>query len=83
MIIILITIIRNFIEITLQHGYFPINFLHIFRVRFQKNSPGGLLLFKLKSLLKHSSILLVRFKQKTLKTDHVGSRTSEGFLEIT
>ena len=50
LIIIMITI-RNFIEITLQHAYFPINILHIFRAPFQKNSPGGLLLFKLKTLL--------------------------------
>ena len=35
---------NNFIEITLQHGYFPVNLLHIFRTFFPKNTPGGLLL---------------------------------------
>ena len=34
----------NFIEITLQHGCFPINLLHIFRTTFPKNTFGGLLL---------------------------------------
>ena len=36
---------NNFIEITLSHGCFPVNFLHIFRTPFYKNSFGGLLVF--------------------------------------
>ena len=35
----------NFIEIALRHGCYPVNFLHIFRTPFSKNTSGGLLLF--------------------------------------
>ena len=35
----------NFIKITLQHGYSPVNLLHIFRTHFLKNTSGGLLLY--------------------------------------
>ena len=34
----------NFIEITLKHGFSPVNLLHIFRTLFPKNTSGGLLL---------------------------------------
>ena len=34
----------NFIEITLQHTYSPVNLLHIFRTPFLKNTSGRLLL---------------------------------------
>ena len=34
----------HFIEIVLQHGYFPVNLLHIFRTPFLKNTSGLLLL---------------------------------------
>ena len=34
----------SFIEITLRHGYSPVNLLHIFRTPFPKNTHGGLLL---------------------------------------
>ena len=34
----------NFIEITLRHGCFPVNLLHIFRTVFLKNTSGCLLL---------------------------------------
>ena len=34
----------NFIEITLQHWYSPVNLLHIFRTPFLKNTSGWLLL---------------------------------------
>ena len=34
----------NFIEITLCHGCFPVNLLHIFRTPFLKNTSGWLLL---------------------------------------
>ena len=34
----------NFIEITLRHGYSPVNLLHIFRIPFTKNTFGGLIL---------------------------------------
>ena len=33
----------NFIEITLRHGCSPVNFLHIFRTPFSKNTSGWLL----------------------------------------
>ena len=35
----------NFIEITLRHGYSPVNLLQIFRKTFLKNTYGGLLLW--------------------------------------
>ena len=34
----------NFIEITLRHGYSPVNSLHIFRLPFCRNTSGWLLL---------------------------------------
>ena len=34
----------NFIEITLRHGFSPVNLLHIFRTPFHKNTSGRLLL---------------------------------------
>ena len=42
--VISIKLICSFIEITLWHGYSPVNLLHIFRTTFPKNTPGGLLL---------------------------------------
>ena len=33
----------NFIEIALQHGYSPVNLLHVFRTPFLKNTSRGLL----------------------------------------
>ena len=38
----------NFIKMTLQHGYSPVNLLHIFRKPFPKNTCGRLLLYVLK-----------------------------------
>ena len=35
---------RNFIEITLRHGFSRVNLLHIFRIASPKNSFGGLFL---------------------------------------
>ena len=34
----------NFIEITLQYGYSPVNLLHIFKTAFPKNNSEWLLL---------------------------------------
>ena len=42
--VILIKLLYNFIEITLRHEYSPVNFLHIFRTPFLKNTSGRLLL---------------------------------------
>ena len=39
-----IKLLCNFIEITLRHGFSPVNLLHIFRKPFPKNTSGGLLL---------------------------------------
>ena len=39
-----IKLLRNFIEIALQHGGSPVNLLHIFRTPFLKNTSGWLLL---------------------------------------
>ena len=34
--------VRNFIEIALRHGYFPVNLFHTFRTPFLKNTSGRL-----------------------------------------
>ena len=39
-----IKLLSNFIEITLRHGYSPVNLLHIFRATFPKDNCGGLLM---------------------------------------
>ena len=39
-----IKLLCNFIEITLRHGFSPVNLLHIFRTPFLKNISGWLLL---------------------------------------
>ena len=39
----------NFIVITLQHGCYPVNLLHIFRTTFLKNKSGRLLLERKRS----------------------------------
>ena len=39
-----VALLCNFIEITLRHGCSPLNFLHIFRAPFTKNTSGWLLL---------------------------------------
>ena len=41
--VILIKLLSNFIEITLQHECSAVNLLHIFRTPFFKNTSGGLL----------------------------------------
>ena len=42
--VILIKLLPNVIEITVRHGCFPVNLLHIFRISFLKNTLGWLLL---------------------------------------
>ena len=42
--VILIKLLCNFTEITLQHGCSPVNLLHIFRAPFPQDTSGGLLL---------------------------------------
>ena len=41
--VISIKLLYNFIEITLRHGFPPVNLLHIFRTPFLKNTSGWLL----------------------------------------
>ena len=43
--VISIKLLRNFIEIALQHECFPANFLHIFRIPFYKSAYRGLFLY--------------------------------------
>ena len=43
--VILIKLQSNFIEITLEHGCYPVNLLHILRTPFYKNTSGVLLLY--------------------------------------
>ena len=40
-----IKLLCNFTEITLRHGWFPVNLLHFLRTYFPKSTSGGLLLF--------------------------------------
>ena len=47
----------QFFEITLRHGCFPVNLLHIFRTLFPKNTPGRLLLL-LKNKRRPTSYLM-------------------------
>ena len=42
--VILIKLLCNFIEITLRHGFSPVNLLHTFRTTFPENTFGWLLL---------------------------------------
>ena len=42
---ILIKLLCNFIEIALQHGFSPVNLLHIFKTPFPRNICGWLLLY--------------------------------------
>ena len=41
----------NFVEITLQHGFSPVNLLHIFRIPFTRNTSGWLLRSRVKTHL--------------------------------
>ena len=45
---------RNFIEIILRHGCYPVILLHIFRTPFPTNTVGGL-------LLEHDSYLVIEW----------------------
>ena len=51
----------NFAEITLRHGCFPVNLLHILRTPFPKNTYGGVFLEELFS--KKRNIGQVHFKK--------------------
>ena len=55
----------NFIETALRHGCSPVNFLHIFRTPFPKNTSGGLLLktnlFKFNITLKNTDLYTVPY----------------------
>ena len=57
---------RN-VEITLRHGYSPVNLLHIFRTHFTKNTSGRLLLktekWKLHITLEVLNEVLVEFRE--------------------
>ena len=44
--VISVTLLCNFIEITLRHGFSPVNLLHIFRTPFPWNTSRWLLLIK-------------------------------------
>ena len=46
-----IKLLWNFIEITLRHGWSPINLLHIFRTPFTKITSGWLLLENVESVI--------------------------------
>ena len=42
--VISIKLLCSFIKITLRHGCSPVNWVHVFRILFPKNTSGGLLL---------------------------------------
>ena len=65
----------NFIEITLQHGCFPVNLLHIFRIPFLKDTSGELLL-----QLKFKKVTNLHFSQ-TKENLHL-SLIDNGYLPV-
>ena len=72
----------NLVGITLRYGCFPVNFLHIFRTLFTKNTPGGLLLKILTylSFYYQQTVLVVLkihlFKNQVLKKNLFIDRTT-------
>ena len=56
----------NFIEITLRHGCFLVNLLHIFRTPFKKNASGCLILVNEDNKKKDQYSNILRFKMKAL-----------------
>ena len=54
-------------EITLRHGCFPVNLLHIFKIHFPKNISGGLLLYNCVRLKNISSKYLWLSKNTSKK----------------
>ena len=40
--VISIKLLCNFIEVTLWYGCSPVNLVHIFKIPFPENTPGGL-----------------------------------------
>ena len=41
----------NFVEITVRHGFSPVNLLHIFRIPFTRNTSGWLLRYRVRTHL--------------------------------
>ena len=41
----------NFVEITVRHGFSPVNLLHIFRIAFARNTSGWLLRYRVRTHL--------------------------------
>ena len=56
--IISIKLLRNFIEITLRHGCYPVNVLYIFTTPFHRKTSGGL--FLVRHLISKLSIFLIQ-----------------------
>ena len=63
----------NFTEITLRHGCYPVNLLHIFRTPFSMNTSGWLLLINV-------WIKLVTVSPKTILNVNIGTLVSLTFL---
>ena len=88
----------NFIEIALWHGCSPVNFLHIFRISFSRNTSGWLLLYTfkccqqkifietfyrfLKDLSKAVSHISKSKKEYMNCLDSIVSATSKGTLNL-
>ena len=60
----------NFIEITLRHGWSPVNLLHIFKAPFSKNTSGGMLLNFAKTGL-HCSCFPVNSQNFSEEISHI------------
>ena len=56
----------NYIEVARHYGYSPVNFLHLFRTPFPKNTSEGLLLV-VEVIMAFSSLLLLKHLFLTTK----------------
>ena len=69
--VISIKLLCNFIEITLRHGFSPVNLLHIFRKPFPKNTSGRLLLKHQKLPNGSSSDFILSFYRSSETEEHL------------
>ena len=71
---------RNFIEITLPYGCFPVNLLHISRTPFYKNTSGGLLLNEAINPFQPSVVFHIETSNRLLKQIIKNSQTTDCYF---
>ena len=59
--VISIKLLCNSIEITLRHGFSPVNLLHIFRTSLYKNTSGGLFICQTYLNIVHKTLITYKF----------------------